>query len=284
MKSKSNKMKFLTLAIFALGFILANANLGEVSAQAGDPFAKPAYARPKDPNAKPASTATTAGTATTATSKPVKALPPAIVPVGAPPIQDRLNYFKRLREVAAANGEPLPKPTSILTLDEMSITGIFRTPRGYAVIVQAVPIGMSYTIYPGEKFFNGQLVAVEENRLVFRKVIKMSNGKFITSEENKTLREYTQQEEIQGTAPIDVSTTAVTKPAESAPSSSTQPVAPEASAKPTVVVSPLDEMNKQPVEAPKSAKDKAVDKTKKGSKAKTPATKKSVKVAANKER
>jgi hypothetical protein len=50
----------------------------------------------------------------------------------------------------------------------MSVTGIFKTPRGYAAMVEAAPIKLSYTIYPGEKFFDGQLVAVEENRLVFR--------------------------------------------------------------------------------------------------------------------
>ena len=39
-------------------------------------------------------------------------------------------------------------------------------------MVHATPINLSYTIYPGEKFFDGQLVAIEENRLTFRKVIK----------------------------------------------------------------------------------------------------------------
>ena len=62
--------------------------------------------------------------------------------------------------------------TSVLTLNEMAVTGIFRTPRGYAAIVEATPLRLSYTIYPGEKFFDGQLVAVEENRLVFRRVVR----------------------------------------------------------------------------------------------------------------
>ncbi len=46
-------------------------------------------------------------------------------------------------------------------------------------MVEATPIKLSYTIYPGEKFFDGQLVAVEENRLVFRTVTKIGNGKFV---------------------------------------------------------------------------------------------------------
>ena len=44
-------------------------------------------------------------------------------------------------------------------------------------MVEATPIKLSYTIYPGEKFFDGQLVAVEENRLVFRKVTKTGPNK-----------------------------------------------------------------------------------------------------------
>lgn len=281
MMNKSKQIKFLTLVALAVGFIFANGNLEQLYAQATrDPFDKPTWARTKDPNAKPATTTVNKEGKVVV----VKPGPPPVVPVSAPPIQDRINYYKMMRERAANNGEPLPKPTSVLTLDEMSVTGIFRTPRGYAAMIQATPISLSYTIYPGEKFFNGQLVAVEENKLVFRKVVKMSNGKFVTSEENKTLRQYTQQEEIQGTAPADTSAKTETKPAETVPvntASSGQPVVdPTKSVQPTVVISPLDEMNKQPVETPKSAKDKSSNKNKKG---KSAATKKPVKVATNKE-
>ena len=98
-----------------------------------------------------------------------------------PTIEQRIEFFKRLRETAAMNNQPLPKVTSVLTLNEMAVTGIFKTPRGYAAMVEAVPIKLTYTIYPGEKFFDGQLVAVEENRLVFRKVTKMGQNKFVAS-------------------------------------------------------------------------------------------------------
>jgi hypothetical protein len=271
MINKTNQIKFLTLIALVAGF--AWGNLQEVKAQAGDPFAKPNWAKPKDPNAAKPTTTNSKGEKVAV----VKPLPPPVVPVGVPPIQDRINYFKELRRIAAERGDAnLPKPTSVLTLDEMSISGIFRTPRGYAAIVQATPISLSYTIYPGEKFFNGQLVAIEENRLVFRKVVKMSNGKFISSEENKTLRQYTQQEEIQGTAPVDTSAKAETKPAENVAQATGQPVDPNKPVQPVSIISPLDEMNKQPVEAPKSAKDKSTNKKGKSS------TKKPAKIAANK--
>ncbi len=274
MIKNANKMKFFSLILFAVGFVLINGSSAEVHAQSGDPFAKPNWQKPKDPNAKPATTTTVGadGKVKVVVTKPV---PPPVVPIGAPAVQDRINYYVRLREEAASRGETLPKVTSVLTLDEMSITGIFRTPRGFAAMVQATPINLAYTIYPGEKFFDGQLVAIEENRLIFRKVSKMSNGKFVSSEVNKPLRKYSEQEAIQGTVPTGESgkteSAAATQPA--AQTADGTPVAPIS------MVSPLDEMNKPQVEVPKSATDK---KNKKG-KTSTAKSKKPVKVAANKE-
>lgn len=272
MIKKSNQIKFLTLTVLAICFILGNTY--EVNAQSNDdPFRKPNWDKPK-------------GTPTASTGNPgsgdapkVKQGPPPVVPVAAPAIQARIDYFLELRRKAAENGDPIPKATSVLTLKEMTVTGIFKTPRGYAAMVQADPINLSYTVYPGEKFFDGQLVAVEENRLVFRKVVKMSDGKFVTSEESKVLREYTQEEGIQGTAPLDTAATRTeaTKTEEATTTPVSQGQQPTDVAKPTVVVSPLEEMNKQPVEVPKSAKEKPT--TKKG---KPSAAKKTTKIANNK--
>jgi len=62
-----------------------------------------------------------------------------------------------------------PKPTTAFLLSEVQIIGISRSPRGYAAIVEAMPIKLAYVIYPGERFYDGQLVAIEDNRLVFRR-------------------------------------------------------------------------------------------------------------------
>jgi hypothetical protein len=72
---------------------------------------------------------------------------------------------------------PAPKPTTALLLSELQLTGVFRTPRGYAAMVEATPIKLSFVIYPGEKFFDGMLVAIEENRLVCRKETRWSDGR-----------------------------------------------------------------------------------------------------------
>ena len=221
-----------------------------------DPFQKPGYMKPKK-------TVVPAGTGRK------KANPAGLsVNYGPPAIEARIEYFKRLRETAAANGTPLPKVTSVLTLNEMAVTGIFKTPRGYAAMVEATPIKLSYTIYPGEKFFDGQLVAVEENRLVFRKVTKVGEGKFVASVENKPLKQYSTKAQIEGTAPSRQADKAGNEPAKRA-GRRTNRQAKDAKPASNPFLSPLDEMNKQ-TRKPDTEKDK----TKK-------AGKKPVKVAKN---
>ncbi len=274
--NKSNIIRFLSFGFVLAVFVLVSGSLTNSAAQTRDPFDKPNWARPRT------SSPTTSSRQPKA-EKPKPAGPPPIVAVSAPPIEQRINYYKRLREDAALNGQEIPKVTSVLTLEEMAVTGIFRTPRGYAAMVEAKPIKLSYTIYPGEKFFDGQLVAVEENRLVFRKVIKMSDGKFIASVENKTLRQYSVQEEVQGTAPVQPSSgkTEEAKNMEAAPPKDVN----VQTITPSIIISPLDEMNRQPVETPKDAAKEKTDKKgkKKIAAKKKTDDKKSVKVAENKD-
>ena len=292
MINKSKNLRILKLSLVLVGFILTSGHFAGINAQKSDPFEKPSWAKPKTPG----SPRTATGTSGTATVKPVKQGPPPIVVVTAPEISQRINYYKQMRLEAAENGQPIPKVTSVLTLDEMAIIGVFRTPRGYAAMVEAKPISLSYTIYPGEKFFDGQLVAIEENRLVFRKVTKMSNGKFIASVENKALRQYTDQEQIRGTAPIQGSDKPAEKPTETASAPAPAETENKTESKsaqtinPAVIISPLDEMNRQPAEKTKTAekgnssgKEKSASKDKTGEQEKSAKKgKKPVKIAKNK--
>ena len=254
MMNKSKITRLLSLSLAVVGFGLLSGNFSTANAQS-DPFYKPTWAKPR------VTTGPTTGSNPGKGDKPKPAGPPPVMVVTAPPIESRIAYYKNLRETAAVNGLDIPKVTSVLTLDEMAVIGIFRTPRGYAAMVEAKPIKLSYTIYPGEKFFDGQLVAIEENRLVFRKVTKMSNSKFISSVENKTLRQYSVEQEVQGTAPVQP-TVKTEEPTQTAlvPTNSPQPTV----VMPSMIVSPLDEMNKQPIEDPvKTVKEKPGKKTKK---------------------
>ncbi len=226
----STLKRFVSLGVFAAALIVLSGAFSEAIAQR-DPFAKPGFMRPRP--------------TVVAKPKPVKVEKP-VVNYAPPPVEARVEYYKRMREAAAASGAPMPKPTSVMTLSELAVSGIFKTPRGYAAIVEAIPIKLSYTIYPGEKFFDGQLVAVDEARLVFRKVTKVGEGKFVSSVENKGLKPFGTKAEATTAAapppadkPVETATNAApgTKP-------STQPAH-------NPFLSPVDEMNALPENQPK---------------------------------
>lgn len=172
---KTAQVKKIGLLILALCFAAALSTTAAV-AQQRDPFWKPVV-KPKPKKAV---------TPTPGKTKDPKAGPTV---VAAPPIEQRINSYKSVRQRCAELNVACPKPTSVLTLDEMQVVGVFRTPRGYAAMVEATPIKLSYTVYPGEKFFDGQLVAIEETKLVFRRVTRMSDGKEIVGADNKILRQ-----------------------------------------------------------------------------------------------
>lgn len=107
----------------------------------------------------------------------------------APSIQERIEQYKA-QKLAAMNARVVaPKPTTAFLLSEIQVVGISRSPRGYAAIVEATPIKLAYVIYPGEHFYDGQLVAIEDGRLVFRRETVYSDGKRERSVEIKPLRQ-----------------------------------------------------------------------------------------------
>ncbi len=106
-----------------------------------------------------------------------------------PTIQERITHYKAQKAAAMIARMPAPKPTTALLLSEIQVVGISRSPRGYAAIVEAVPIKLTYVVYPGEMFFDGQLVAIEDGRLVFRRQTVFTDGRRERNVEYKALRQ-----------------------------------------------------------------------------------------------
>jgi hypothetical protein len=157
---------------------------------------------------------------------PFKKYEPPVKPIKAtklepPPIQVRIERYRAQKVAAAAAHVPPPKPTTALLLSEMQVTGIFRTPRGWAAMVEATPIKLSYTIYPGESFFDGQLVAIEENRLTFRREVVWLDGRREKSTEVKPLRKPSPVEDMTAKA------VPANAPATEAPKEAPKSAAPE---------------------------------------------------------
>jgi hypothetical protein len=129
-----------------------------------------------------------------------------------PTIQERIDRY-RAQKVAAMNARmPAPKPTTALLLNEIQVVGISRTPRGYAAIVEATPIKLSYVIYPGEPFYDGQLVAIEDNRLIFRREIVFTDGRRERSVEMKPLRQASTVNAMSGGKPAGATDTETPAP------------------------------------------------------------------------
>ncbi len=147
--------------------------------------------------------------------KPAKAAASKLEP---PTIQVRIDRYRAQKMVAATAHVAPPKPTTALLLNEMQVTGIFRTPRGWAAMVEATPIKLSYVIYPGETFFDGQLVAIEETRLVFRRDIVWTDGRREKAVEIKPLRQ---------PSPVEAMTSAKTAPTTTPAPESEKPAVPE---------------------------------------------------------
>jgi hypothetical protein len=117
-------------------------------------------------------------------------------PVAPPPIQARIDNYKAQKQAAMSRQVAAPKPTTALLLSELQVKGIFRTPRGYAAMVYATPIKLSYVVYPGEQFYDGMLVAIEESRLVMRKQTKFTDGRTVVAVETKALVQPTVEDQL----------------------------------------------------------------------------------------
>lgn len=126
--------------------------------------------------------------------------------VAIPSIQERIAQYKAQKLAAMTARMVAPKPTTALLLSEIQVVGISKSPRGFAAIVQAKPIKLSYVIYPGERLYDGQLVAIEETRLIFRRETVFLDGRRERSVEYKPLQQ----------ADPDLMTSAQTAPTSSA--------------------------------------------------------------------
>lgn len=181
--------------------------------------ASPVSGNAQEPEKKPAAPAKQAKKGG---RDPFKRFEPTIKPLKPsklepPSIEVRIERYRAQKAAAAAAHVTPPKPTTALLLNEMQVIGIFRTPRGWAAMIEATPIKLSYVVYPGESFFDGQLVAIEENRLTFRRDIVWVDGRRDKSTEIKPLRK---------PSPVEAMT-AQAAPANAPAAEAAKPAAPE---------------------------------------------------------
>lgn len=87
---------------------------------------------------------------------------------------DRRDPFKSL--VDARDNPELrgPRPEGIpgLLIDEIRLSGIFRTARGWVAQVQAAANEKGYLIKEGDQLYDGDVVSITRDEVVFRQIVR----------------------------------------------------------------------------------------------------------------
>lgn len=86
--------------------------------------------------------------------------------------EDRRDPFKSLLVGTELPGEKRVRPPGIpgLLIDELNITGIFRTSAGFVVQVQSADKEKSYLLKQGDQLFDGDVVTISSNQVVFKQI------------------------------------------------------------------------------------------------------------------
>lgn len=87
---------------------------------------------------------------------------------------NRRDPFKSLL-VAADRPEfrgPRPEGVPGLLIDEIDLTGIFRTSKGYVAQVVAANQKKSYLLREGDELYDGDVVSINLNEVVFKQIVQ----------------------------------------------------------------------------------------------------------------
>jgi len=87
---------------------------------------------------------------------------------------ERRDPFRSLlvtREAPEMEG-PRPEGVPGLLIDEINLIGIIRTPKGYVAQVQAADRQKSFLLHEGEQLFDGEVLSIEENEVVFKQIVR----------------------------------------------------------------------------------------------------------------
>jgi hypothetical protein len=66
---------------------------------------------------------------------------------------------------------PMPEGIAGLLIDEIDLTGIFRTSRGFVAQVVAANRNKSFLLREGDQLYDGDVVSVTQNEVVFKQIV-----------------------------------------------------------------------------------------------------------------
>jgi hypothetical protein len=79
-------------------------------------------------------------------------------------------FVNPFRRRALTPSGPRPEGKAGLLIEEISVTGIFTTPQGILAQVRAGSTDKSYLLQAGDQLFDGDVVRVEVNEVVFNQI------------------------------------------------------------------------------------------------------------------
>jgi hypothetical protein len=69
-------------------------------------------------------------------------------------------------------GGPRPDGIPGLMIDEIDLTGIFRTAKGYVAQVKPRNQTRSYLLKEGDQLYDGDVVFIDRNEVVFKQIVQ----------------------------------------------------------------------------------------------------------------
>jgi len=66
---------------------------------------------------------------------------------------------------------PLPEGLPGLLIDEIDLTGVFKTSRGFVAQVVASNKGKSYLLREGDQLYDGDVVSISQSEVVFKQIV-----------------------------------------------------------------------------------------------------------------
>jgi Tfp pilus assembly protein PilP len=88
--------------------------------------------------------------------------------------ESRRDPFKSLLVTTRLPNFRGPRPEGIpgLLIDEVIVTGIFRTDKGYVAQVQSAENEKSYLVKKGDQLYDGDIVRITDNEIVFKQIVQ----------------------------------------------------------------------------------------------------------------
>ena len=77
-----------------------------------------------------------------------------------------------MKEKDLAAAAPRPDGIPGLLIDEIELTGIFRTSKGYVAQVRVPTKAKSYLLKEGDQVYDGDVVSINRNEVVFKQVVQ----------------------------------------------------------------------------------------------------------------